>query len=120
MPYQLVQMNPQDMADIKVKAGDLVEIHNDNGSTQAMVYPTSTAKKKRRSCCSLVQMAAKQCRLLVDPLGRTWFVHFVPIALGRAAEVTRHPCVSGMSFTVRPGGGAHLFEFGLWTDLLME
>jgi arsenite oxidase large subunit len=46
MPYPLIQMNPQDMADIKVKAGDLVEIYNDNGSTQAMVYPTSTARRK--------------------------------------------------------------------------
>jgi arsenite oxidase large subunit len=34
------------MADIKVKAGDLVEVYNDNGSTQAMVYPTATARRK--------------------------------------------------------------------------
>jgi arsenite oxidase large subunit len=46
MPFPLIQMNPQDMADIKVKAGDLVEIYNDNGSTQAMVYPTATARRK--------------------------------------------------------------------------
>ena len=46
MPYPLIQMNPQDMADIKVKAGDLVEVYNDNGSTQAMVYPTTTARRK--------------------------------------------------------------------------
>lgn len=46
MPYPLIQMNPQDMAEVKVSAGDLVEIYNDNGSTQAMVYPTPTAKRK--------------------------------------------------------------------------
>ena len=46
MPLPLIQMNPQDMADIKVNAGDLVEIYNDNGSTQAMVYPTTTARRK--------------------------------------------------------------------------
>jgi arsenite oxidase large subunit len=46
MPFPLIQMNPQDMVDIKVKAGDLVEVYNDNGSTQAMVYPTPTAKRK--------------------------------------------------------------------------
>jgi arsenite oxidase large subunit len=46
MPFPLIQMNPQDMADIKVNAGDLVEIYNDNGSTQAMVYPTPTARRK--------------------------------------------------------------------------
>jgi len=45
-PYPFIQMNPQDMADIKVKAGDLVEVYNDNGSTQAMVYPTTTARRK--------------------------------------------------------------------------
>ena len=46
MPYPLIQMNPQDMVDIKVNAGDLVEVYNDNGSTQAMVYPTATARRK--------------------------------------------------------------------------
>jgi arsenite oxidase large subunit len=46
-PYPFVQMNPQDMEELKVKAGDLVEIYNDNGSTQAIVYPTSTAKRKQ-------------------------------------------------------------------------
>jgi arsenite oxidase large subunit len=46
-PYPFVQMNPQDMEELKVKAGDLVEIYNDNGSTQAIVYPTSTAKRRQ-------------------------------------------------------------------------
>jgi len=46
MPFPLIQINPQDMADLKVKAGDLVEVYNDNGSTQAMVYPTPTARRK--------------------------------------------------------------------------
>jgi arsenite oxidase large subunit len=47
MPFPLIQMNPQDMAELKVKAGDLVEIYNDNGSTQAMVYPTAAARRKQ-------------------------------------------------------------------------
>jgi arsenite oxidase large subunit len=47
MPYPLIQMNPADMAELKVNAGDLVEIYNDNGSTQAMAYPTPTAKRKQ-------------------------------------------------------------------------
>jgi arsenite oxidase large subunit len=46
-PYPIIQMHPQDMADVKVKAGDLVEVYNDNGSTQAMVYPTATARRKQ-------------------------------------------------------------------------
>ncbi len=47
MPYPFIQMNPDDMAELKLKQGDLVEVYNDNGSTQAMVYPTSTAKRKQ-------------------------------------------------------------------------
>jgi arsenite oxidase large subunit len=46
-PYPFIQMNPQDMAELNVKQGDLVEIYNDNGSTQAVVYPTPTAKRKQ-------------------------------------------------------------------------
>ena len=40
-------MNPQDMAELNLKAGDLVEVYNDNGSTQAMAYPTERAKPKQ-------------------------------------------------------------------------
>ena len=47
MPYPLVQLNPADMTELKLKQGDLVEIYNENGSTQAMVYPTATAKRKQ-------------------------------------------------------------------------
>ena len=46
-PYPFIQMNPQDMAELNLKAGDLVEVYNDNGSTQAVVYPVSTAKRKQ-------------------------------------------------------------------------
>jgi arsenite oxidase large subunit len=35
------------MAELNVKAGDLVEVYNDNGSTQAVVYPNSTAKRRQ-------------------------------------------------------------------------
>jgi arsenite oxidase large subunit len=46
-PYPFIQMNPKDMDDLKLKPGDLVEVYNDNGSTQAMAYPTPTAKPKQ-------------------------------------------------------------------------
>jgi arsenite oxidase large subunit len=46
-PFPFIQMNLQDMAELKLKAGDLVEVYNDNGSTQAIVYPTKTAKRKQ-------------------------------------------------------------------------
>ena len=45
-PLPFIDMNPADMAELGLKAGDLVEVYNDNGSTQAMVYPTPTAKPK--------------------------------------------------------------------------
>ena len=43
-PYPYIEMHPDDMASLEVEEGDLVEIHNDAGSTQAMVYPTETAR----------------------------------------------------------------------------
>jgi arsenite oxidase large subunit len=36
-----------DLAELKIKQGDLVEVYNDNGSTPAMAYPTPTAKRKQ-------------------------------------------------------------------------
>ena len=44
-PYPFIEMNPEDMASLSVKQGDLVEVWNDDGSTQAMVYPTPAARK---------------------------------------------------------------------------
>ena len=44
-PFPFIEMNPADMADIGAGPGDLVEIHNANGATQAMVYPTPTARR---------------------------------------------------------------------------
>ncbi|KAF0134996.1 MAG: aoxB [Methylocystaceae bacterium] len=46
-PYPFIEMNPQDMAELKLEAGDLVEVYNDNGSTQAIAYPTPTAKRRQ-------------------------------------------------------------------------
>src|SRR3954469_4934168 len=46
-PYPFIEMNPQDMTELQVKQGDLVEVYNDNGSTQAIVYPTPSAKPKQ-------------------------------------------------------------------------
>ena len=46
-PYPFIQMNPDDMKEMGLSAGDLVEVHNDNGATQAMAYPTPTARRKQ-------------------------------------------------------------------------
>ncbi len=45
-PYPFIEMHPADMDELSLKQGDLVEVYNDNGSTQAAVYPTPTAKRK--------------------------------------------------------------------------
>ncbi len=45
-PYPFIEMNPDDMSEIGVKEGDLVEVYNENGSTQALAYPTATARRK--------------------------------------------------------------------------
>ncbi len=39
-----IEMNPDDMKKLGLAAGDLVEVYNDVGSTQAMVYPLPSAK----------------------------------------------------------------------------
>ena len=46
-PYPFIQINPDDMKDLGLSAGDLVEVFNENGATQAMAYPTPTAKRKQ-------------------------------------------------------------------------
>ena len=46
-PWPFIEMNPQDAAELSLKPGDLVEVFNENGSTQAMVYPTERAKRKQ-------------------------------------------------------------------------
>ena len=46
MPFPFIQIHPDDMAELGVAAGDLVEVWNDSGSTQAMVQPEPTAKRK--------------------------------------------------------------------------
>ncbi|MGB3556422.1 MAG: arsenate reductase (azurin) large subunit [Jannaschia sp.] len=45
-PYPFIQMAPADMEELGVMQGDLVEVYNDDGATQAMVYPTATARPK--------------------------------------------------------------------------
>ncbi len=44
-PLPFIQINPDDAAELGVKNGDLVEVHNDVGATQAMVYIEPTARK---------------------------------------------------------------------------
>ncbi len=43
-PYPFIEMHPDDMADLGLAEGDLVEVYNDVGYTQAMALPTATAR----------------------------------------------------------------------------
>ena len=43
-PVPPIEMSPGDMKELGVEAGDLVEVFNNVGSTQAMVYPVATAR----------------------------------------------------------------------------
>ena len=45
-PLPFIEMHPDDMAELGLGAGDLVEVFNDNGATQAMAYPTPSAKRR--------------------------------------------------------------------------
>ena len=45
-PFPFIEINPEDMAELNLKEGDLVEVYNNVGATQAMVYPTGTARRK--------------------------------------------------------------------------
>jgi arsenite oxidase large subunit len=47
MPFAYIQMNPEDVAELRLNPGDLVEVYNDNGSTQAMVWPTPSARRNQ-------------------------------------------------------------------------
>lgn len=47
IPYAFIQMNPADMKGLGISEGDLVEVYNDNGATQAMAYPTPSARPKQ-------------------------------------------------------------------------
>jgi arsenite oxidase large subunit len=45
-PYPFLEIHPDDMAELGLAPGDLVEVYNDVGATQAMAYPTPTARPK--------------------------------------------------------------------------
>ncbi|HEY6434547.1 MAG TPA: arsenate reductase (azurin) large subunit [Acetobacteraceae bacterium] len=45
-PFPFIQLSPGDMADLGLKPGDLVEVYNENGSTQAMAQPSAVARPK--------------------------------------------------------------------------
>ena len=47
IPVAPIEMNPEDMQELGIAPGDLVEISNEVGSTQAMAYPVASAKRNQ-------------------------------------------------------------------------
>ena len=97
-PYPFIEMNPQDMAELNLKAGDLVEVYNDNGSTQAMAYPTPTGEAEADlHAVRLPDRRAGQRRL-----GRRERVHHPELQADLGATSARSPTrpkrVRGVSF----------------------
>ena len=60
LPLPYLQMNPDDMKELGLNAGDLVEVYNDNGSTQAMAYPRTRQNESKRSCCSPIRPGRRE------------------------------------------------------------
>ena len=44
-PVPFIQIHPEDMAELGLNPGDMVEIYNDVGATQGLVYPEPTARR---------------------------------------------------------------------------
>ena len=44
-PLPFLQINPEDAAELGLKNGDMAEVYNDVGATQAMVYLEPTARR---------------------------------------------------------------------------
>lgn len=46
-PLPFLELNLDEMRELRLNPGDLVEVYNDNGSTQATAQPRPTAKRKQ-------------------------------------------------------------------------
>jgi len=93
-PLPYIDMNPDDMSELGLSAGDLVEVFNDNGSTQAMAYPTPTARRKETFMLFAFPMGvqgnvvSKGVNEFVIPNYKQTWANIRKIA--SAPEVTRH------------------------------
>ncbi len=93
-PLPYIDMNPDDMNELSLQEGDLVEVYNDNGSTQAMVYPTPTARPKQTFMLFAFptgpqgNVVSKGVNELILPNYKQTWANIRKIA--SAPEVTRH------------------------------
>ncbi|MGC1886195.1 MAG: molybdopterin dinucleotide binding domain-containing protein, partial [Stellaceae bacterium] len=89
-----LELNPEDMKELGLKAGDLVEVYNENGSTQAMAQPTPTAKRKQTFMLfayptgTMGNVVSKGVNELIIPNYKQTWANIRKIA--DAPEVTRH------------------------------
>jgi arsenite oxidase large subunit len=45
LPVPFIQIHPEDMAELGLNPGDMVEVYNDVGATQGLAYPEPTARR---------------------------------------------------------------------------
>jgi arsenite oxidase large subunit len=92
-PLPFLELHPDDMKELGLNAGDLVEIYNDNGSTQAMAQPRPTAKRKQSFMLfayptgTMGNVASKGVNELIIPNYKQTWANIRKIA--DAPEVTR-------------------------------
>jgi arsenite oxidase large subunit len=93
-PLPYIEMNTVDMTALGLNAGDLVEVWNDNGSTQAMVYPSPAVKPKETFMLFAYPMGvqgnvvSKGVNELILPNYKQTWANIRKIA--DAPEVTKH------------------------------
>ena len=93
-PLPFLELNPDDMKELGLNAGDLVEVYNENGSTQAMAQPRPTAKRKQTFMLfayptgTMGNVVSKGVNELIIPNYKQTWANIRKIA--DAPEVTRH------------------------------
>jgi arsenite oxidase large subunit len=93
-PLPFLELHPDDMKELGLNPGDLVEVYNDNGSTQAMAQPTTTAKPKQTFMLfayptgTMGNVVSKGVNELIIPNYKQTWANIRKIA--DAPEVTRH------------------------------
>jgi arsenite oxidase large subunit len=102
-PLPFLELNPDDMKELGLNPGDLVEVYNDNGSTQAMAQPTSSAKRKQTFMLfayptgTVGNVVSKGVNELIIPNYKQTWANIPKIA--GAPEVTRHLTFKSQEYT---------------------
>jgi arsenite oxidase large subunit len=93
-PLPFLELNPDDMKELGLNRGDLVEVYNDTGSTQAMAQPRATAKRNQTFMLfayptgTMGNVVSKGVNELIIPNYKQTWANIRKIA--DAPEVTRH------------------------------